>query len=92
LAPARPIKAAMSPLDALRFRREPVGLPPAATDDELLAWSETLVRRRPATHPRRTTPLRAERRAPGAADRLGSLSLEELFDEIRHRHRPTRHV
>jgi len=81
----------MSPLDVLRSRREPVGLPPAATDDELLAWSETLVRQRPApTHPRRTTPLRAERREPSEADRLGSLSLEELFEEIRHRHRRPR--
>lgn len=33
----------MSPLEALRARRSPEGLPPVSTDDELVEWSKALV-------------------------------------------------
>jgi hypothetical protein len=72
----------VSPIDAFRARRDVEDLPPMASDDELVAWSRTLVAR-----PRRRRPLVAVRierpavpAAPSEADT--SMSTEELFAEI----------
>ena len=91
----------MSPIVALRSRRSLDGLPPLASDEELIAWSRSLVGDRsdgavdlgptaptsPAT-PRRREPLRAADRASTAirATRRDSfITAEEIFAEIRER-------
>ncbi len=51
----------MSPIAALRTRRS-ADLPQAPTDEELLAWSQSLLTPDATPRPRRTEPLRAERR------------------------------
>ena len=70
----------MSPIAALRSRRSAGDLPPAASDEDLLAWSDALVHGEAAvarTRRRRTEPLRAERST--------ELSTDDLLAEIAHR-------
>ena len=71
----------MSPIAALRSRRSSDDLPPATTDEELLAWSDALVHE-PAPARRRVGPLHAERRIWVDGTRM---STEELLDEIERR-------
>ena len=51
----------MSPIAAIRSRRT-TDLPQAPTDEELLAWSQSLLTPDATARPRRTEPLRAASR------------------------------
>jgi hypothetical protein len=58
----------------LRIRRSVEGLPPPTSDEDLIAWSQSLVQ---SAH-RRREPLRAPSRGSALTD-------DEIFDEIRAR-------
>jgi len=64
----------------LRIRRSLDGLPTPTSDEELIAWSQSLVR---DARPHRREPLRAR---PATT----VLTADDIFDEIRDRvaHRP----
>jgi hypothetical protein len=78
----------MSPIAALRNSRSSRSsalqdLPPATTDEELLAWSDGLVHQHPAPPARRRgEKLHAERRVWVDGNRM---STDELLDEIERR-------
>lgn len=90
VSPARRrTRVSMTPLAALRARRQADDVPPATTDDELLAWSETLLAtpeqppaKRTLRMRRRTEPLRAAR---GESAGTGPITTEELLAEIERR-------
>jgi hypothetical protein len=73
----------MSPIAALRSRRSSDDLPPATTDEELLAWSDQLAHQQPAPAGRRRgEKLHAERRIWIDGTRM---STDELLEEIERR-------
>jgi hypothetical protein len=90
----------VSRIVARRSRHSLEGLPPLTSDEELIAWSQSLVRASddivvgigepppaPVAPPRRREPLRAADRASrDVAARTDSvITVEEIFDEIRER-------